>query len=65
MLRIYLPSSLDLPTIVTGFTYRRHRIYLPLSPDLPTVVTGFTYHHVGILYKEFSKILTLVSNLIF
>ena len=38
MLRIYLPSSPDLPTVVTGFTYRRLRIFLPSSLDLPTSV---------------------------
>ena len=57
MLRTYLPSSLDLPTVISGFTYcrlgftyHRHRIYLPSSLDLPTivldlptVVSWFTY----------------------
>ena len=40
MLRIYLPLSLnlptivsDLPTVVSGFTYFRLRIYLPLQDE--------------------------------
>ena len=43
MLRIYLTSSSDFPTIVSGFTYRHHRIYLLLSLDLPTLASRFTY----------------------
>ena len=45
---IYLPSSLDLPKIITGFTYHCHWIYLPSSPDLPTAISKFTYHHLRI-----------------
>ena len=45
MLQIYQPLSLDLPTIVSGFTYRHLSIYLPSFRDLPTIAAGFTYCH--------------------
>ena len=45
MLQIYQPLSPDLPTIVSGFTYRHLSIYLPSFRDLPTIAAGFTYCH--------------------
>ena len=51
MLQIYQPLSLDLPTIVSGFTYRHLSIYLPSFRDLPTIAAGFTYCHSGSTYR--------------
>ena len=36
-----LINALDIPTIISGFTYSCHRIYLLSSPDLPTIVSRF------------------------
>ena len=51
MLQIYQPLSLDLPTIVYGFTYCHLSIYLPSFRDLPTIAAGFTYCHSYLTYR--------------
>ena len=62
MFRICLSSSVDLPTVVYGFTYPRHWIYLPSSPDLPTIVTGFTYRHLRIYLPSSPDLPTAISR---
>ena len=69
MIRIYLMSSLDFPTFVSGFTYHHLQIHLPLSLDvpnvvldLPTVVTRFTYHHFQIYLLSSPDLPTIVSG---
>ena len=56
MLRIYLLSSPDLPTLVSGFTYHRVRIYLPSSLGLPTVVLDLPTIVFELFFKISSKI---------
>ena len=54
---------MDLPTLVTGFTYHHHRIYLPSSLDLPTIVTGFTYRYLQIYLPSSQDLPTVISDL--
>ena len=63
MFRIYLPLSLDLPTVGFRFTYRRNWIYLLLLPDLPTIVTGFTYRYLQIYLPLSQDLPTIISDL--
>ena len=62
MLRIYLMSSPDFPTVISGFTDRRHWIYLPSSPDLATVISRFTYHHLQIYLPSSPDLPTIVTG---
>ena len=55
-------SAPDFPTVISGFTDRRHRIYLPSSPDLPTVISRFTYRHHRIYLPSSPDLPTLVSG---